>query len=102
MWGARNAAGALAIGAAIVIVGCGGGGAKEAVRNALKDSGYEVKSLEGSVDESGQLRVEGGDGSKLVLDVTKEGGEYIIENCIDQDQQNLGCPEVPTDEPLEP
>lgn len=83
-------------------VACGGGGAKSAVKSGLNSSGFEgVSAIRGS-DDAGQLTVEGKNGSKLTLDVVKEGGKFVIERCAELEQRGSSCSDVPTDQPLEP
>jgi hypothetical protein len=99
-WGKRGASLMLIV-PILVGISCGGGGTKNALKNGLKGSGFEVRGVKGPAHE-GQFTVEGENGSKVVLDVVEKGGELLIDHCIEQLSQGWSCTDVPTGQPLEP
>ncbi len=74
--------------------GGGGGGVKAAVREALKSHEIPVKSIAGP-DGPGRLTVTTDVDTELLLDVTKEAGRWVIEDCTPGGRP-ASCDTVPT------
>ncbi len=71
---------------------------KAVVREALKSEEIRVKSIAGP-DGPGRLTVTTEFDTELLLDVTKEGGKWVIKDCT-PGARPASCDTVPTGQPL--
>ena len=71
---------------------------KGAVRKALTSQEIRVKSIAGP-NGPGRLTVTTEDDTELLLDVTKEGGRWVIKDCT-PGARPASCDTVPTDQPI--